>query len=112
MSIRAKLIAATTVASIAMLAAPATAAHADSSGDFIKYLAANGEPANATPELAFRAIDVGQAICGLLNRYQSVSRTLDFMVNNGEVPKSPQNARLWLVGSVAYLCPENAHLPT
>ena len=85
-------------------------AEADSSEDFIDYLASKGEDVS-TPELVFSAIDLGEVYCELLEIKQSVPNMLDNMVNRpGASFHTPESARMWLTASMAYLCPELQYL--
>jgi hypothetical protein len=83
-------------------------AGAENSAAFVDFLASNGENVS-TPELSYAAIDYGRQICDVLTANQSVSQTLDFMVNRQPRPQSFESARKWLIGSVSYLCPDQLH---
>lgn len=92
-------------AALGLALMPGATAHADDSAAFISYLASNGQDVS-TPELSYAAIDYGRAICDLLEANQSVSLTLDFLVNRQQRPQPLPEARMWLIGSVSYLCPD------
>lgn len=85
--------------------------------DFVNYLDSN-DP-NFDRGTSYEAIDVGYAICDLLGQHQeneeltdppgtAVSRTLDFMTAPDGLNRTFDSARIWLIGSVAHLCPELA----
>lgn len=81
------------------IAAPAGAhADADSYG-FLDFLSRNGEDVSSA-EVQFAAIDYGYAICNLYRVSQSNDHVLRTMM------RGTQNAALYSVGSVHYLCPE------
>ncbi|WP_236950410.1 DUF732 domain-containing protein [Mycobacterium sp. MS1601] len=85
----------------------AAPAFADSdSENFVNMLARYGEDVSG-PEVALASVDVGYAICNLLETYNSGPQMLSYMINNG---RSPENANLWLAASVINLCPELNYL--
>jgi uncharacterized Ntn-hydrolase superfamily protein len=100
--------AAVAVAVIGLGVAPAPGASADDSAAFVDYLASNGVNVS-TPERSYAAIDYGNSICDLLEANQSVSQTLDFLVNRQQQPQPFAEARIWLIGSVSYLCTDQLH---
>jgi len=96
------------VATVCLTLLPGPVASANDSGAFIDYLASNGTDVS-TPELSYAAIDYGRVICDVLEANQSVSETLDYLVNRQQRPRPFAEARMWLIGSVSYLCPDQLH---
>ena len=76
--------------------------NADDYDGFINYLVQNGKDVS-TPTQVHAAIKVGESACVLLEANQNVAGALNDMVDSG-MPFD--DARLVLIGSVAYLCPE------
>ena len=94
--------------------AAAPVANADGA-DFVSYLDSNDPTFDRGAP--YDAIDIGYGICRILEKHQEieeledrpgtpVSRTLDFMTaaDGGQQPLG--TARIWLIGSVAHLCPD------
>ncbi|MEZ0353975.1 DUF732 domain-containing protein [Mycobacterium sp. pR1184] len=83
----------------------ATSASADSA-DFIQILGANGEDVS-TQEIRYRSIDLGEAICDLLDANQDPNATVDYLVKLGH---SNRNANMWMAAAVMALCPRLNYL--
>ena len=90
-----------------MVLASAPPANAGDYDGFINYLVQNGKPVS-TPAQVHAAIKVGESACVLLDANQSVAGALKDMVDTG-MPFA--DARLFLIGAVAYLCPELMSIP-
>jgi hypothetical protein len=108
--IRLSALGAACASSVALLLT-APLAHAGDSSDFVNYLAANGQNVSS-PEISYASIDLGEAICGLIEANHSVSSALEYMVNRSPRPRSYPEARIWVDGSLSYLCPELRSLPS
>jgi hypothetical protein len=85
-------------------------AHADTAG-FIDYLSDNGVPV-ATSTLRQSHLQVGQAICVLYDAHvgagdsKSVANDDALTTMEGRGDHTTQEAAMWVVGAVNYLCPQ------
>lgn len=97
-------LAAAAAVGVAVLAAPIAHAGTD---EFINYLARNGEDVSGH-EVQLAQIDLGLALCNMVRASGRGVYAMDSLMRNGR--HSAENAAMWVVGSVNYLCPEYKHL--
>lgn len=93
------------LAALAIGLTGAPVAHANGI-DFIDWLESHGEHAG-NARIAGAELDMGYAICNLYEAAQSNDVVNQSMQRNGH---SPENAAIWTVGSVLYLCPQYKYL--
>lgn len=107
-----RLVAASVAATGVAVLGLAAPVHADT-GEFLDYLYRN-EIGVSADELQQSDLDTGQAICGIFATAPDAGNdpnheAVDYMMT-GEHPASEEDAAVWVVGSVLYLCPQSAEL--
>lgn len=87
-----------------------TVASADTLGPFIDYLDSNGVDVSTT-DAQDADVELGQAICGLYAAALKVGKNPNHdVMTQLEARHTQDEAAMWLVGSVNYVCPQYVSL--